>query len=181
MLSHCPVVLSCFPGLLQMWSPCCLLDVSQMWSPSCLPDVVPSCCFPVRLLFSCLWPISHMWFSQLSPRFGFPDIGSWPGSCFVVFHLFPRCGLPVVSQMWFLDVVSLSGCCLVVFDLSPTCGLSSCLLDLVSQMLAPGLVVVLLSSTSFPDAVSQLSPRCGFWGVVSHSCCGLVVFHLSPR
>ena len=74
----------------------------------------------------------------------------------------PRCGLPVVSQMWFLAVVSLSGCCLVVFDLSPTCGLSSCLLDLVSQMLAPGLVVASLSSTSFPDAVSQLSPRCGF-------------------
>ena len=110
MLSHSLVVLSCFPGLLQMWSPCCLLDVSQMWSPSCLPDVVPRCCFPVRLLFSCLWPISHMW--------------------------------------------SLS-----------------CLLDLVSQILAPGLVVVSLSSTSFPDAVSQLSPRCGFWGVVSHSCC----------
>ena len=37
----------------------------------------------------------------------------------------------------------------------------SCLLDLVSQMLAPGLVVVSLSSTSFPDAVSQLSsPSC---------------------
>ena len=68
----------------------------------------------------------------------------------------PRCGLPVVSQMWFLAVVSLSGCCLVVFDLSPTCGFSSCLLDLVSQMLAPGLVVVSLSSTS-----SQMrSPRC---------------------
>ena len=130
MLSHSLVVLSCFPGLLQMWSLCCLLDVSQMWSPSCL-------------------------------------------------H--------VVSQMWFQAVVSLSGCCFVVFDLSPTCGLSSCLLDslsgccfvsclclqdvvpishmwslsclldLVSQILAPGLVVVSLSSTSFPDAVSQLS------------------------
>ena len=79
--------------------------------------------------------------------------------------------------MWFQAVVSLSGCYLVVFDLSPTCGLSSCLLDLVSQILAPGLVVVSLSSTSFPDAVSQLSPRgprCGFWAVVSHSCCCLV-------
>ena len=82
-----------------VWSPCCLLDVSQMWSPSCscLADVVPRCCFPVQLLFSCLWPISHMWSVSLSPRFGFPDIGSWSGSCFVVFHLFPRCGLPVVS------------------------------------------------------------------------------------
>ena len=115
-------------------------DVVSLLAPTCLPDVV----------------------SQLSPRFGFPDVGSWSGSCFAVFHLFPRCGLAVVSQMWFLDVVSLSGCCLVVFDLIPTCGLSGCLLDLVSQMLAPGLVVVSLSSTSFPDPVSQLSPRCGF-------------------
>ena len=62
--------------------------------------------------------------SQLSPRFGFPDIGPWSGSRFVVFHLFPRCGLPVVSQTWFLAVVSLSGCCLIVFDLSPIYGLS---------------------------------------------------------
>ena len=30
-----------FSVFLQMWSPCCLLDVSQMWFPSCLTDVVP--------------------------------------------------------------------------------------------------------------------------------------------
>ena len=94
-------------------------------------------------------------------------------TCCLVFHLSPRCGFP--------DAVSQSGCCLVVFDLSPRCGLSVPPLDLVSQMLAPALVVVSLSSTSFPDAVSQLSPRYGFRGVVSHSCCCLVVFHPSPR
>ena len=46
------VVSQLFPMLLHMLSS--LPPVSQMWSPSCLPDVVPSFCFPVRLLFSCL-------------------------------------------------------------------------------------------------------------------------------
>ena len=72
-----------------------------MWSPSCLPDVVPSCCFPVRLLFSCLWPISHIW--SLSCLL-----------CCLPFLLFFSCLLPlslidVASQLsrifGFLDAV----------------------------------------------------------------------------
>ena len=113
-----------------------------MRSPSCLPDLVPRCCFPVPLLFCCLWPIFHMWSFKLSPRFGFPDIGSWSGSCFVVFHLFPRCGLPVVSWMWFLR------CChpfLLLFSCLPP--LSQ--IDVASQ---------LSRICGFPDAVFQLPP-----------------------
>ena len=173
------------PVVAKMWSPSCLPHVvSQVLSPSCFQRFY-TCCLVFHLSPRCGLPVvSQMWFPrccltvrwfwvvfQVFCRCGLP----------VVSYMSPRCGLPVVSQMWFLDVVSLSGCCLVVFDPSPTCGLSSCLLDLVSQMLAPGLIVASLSSTSFPDAVSQLSPRCGFWGVVFHSCCCLVVFHLSPR
>ena len=72
--------------------------------------------------------------SHLSPRCGFPDVASRSGCC-----LFDICLLPL-SQMW-----------------SPTC-----LLDVVSQMLPPGLVVVQLSV--WPP---QLSPRYGFFDVFS--------------
>ena len=135
--------------------------VAKMLPPSFFQGFY-TCCLVFHLSPRCgLRVVSQMWFPRGFELFSesFADVVSLlPPTCLMS----PRCGLPVVSQMWFLDVVSLSGCCLVVFDLSPTCGLSSCLLDLVSQILAPGLVVVSLSSTSFPDAVSQLSPRCGF-------------------
>ena len=107
--------------------------VAKMWSPSCLPHVVSQVLSP-----SCF------------QRFC---------TCCLVFHLSPRCGVPVVSQMWF------PRCCLPVF---PT------LLHLLSS-LPPVSQIDVASQLSricgFPDAVFQLPP--GFLHVLS-SCLPLV-------
>ena len=128
---------NCFRAASQMWSPSCLLDVSQvrlqdvvsqlpprflhlyvsrpvvakMWSPSCLPHVVSQVLSP-----SCF------------QRFY---------TCCLVFHLSPRCGLPVVSQMWF------PRCCLTVWWFW-----------VVSRSFAD--VVALLSPTCLPDVLTYL-------------------------
>ena len=75
-------------------------------------------------------------------------------------------------------------CCLVVSGLSPRCGL-----PVVSQMLFPSwskvsAVVVYLSSTCFPDVVSELSSDClPQFGFVSQTWLSNspLFFHLSPR
>ena len=124
--------------------------VSQL-SPRCLPGAVAKMLSPscFQGFFTCWWVV------QLSPRCGLP----------VVSHMwFPRCCLPVVFQRFYT--------CRLVFHLSPRCGLQlspRCgFLDVVSQSGGFELfsrsfadVVSLLSPTCLPDVVSQLSPRCG--------------------
>ena len=129
------------PSCFQRFYTCCLVFhlsprcgvpvVSHMWFPRCCLPVVSNASTLVVQSSTCLPDVV----SQLSPTCGFLDVVSQSRG----FELFSRsfadvvsllsstsfrCGLPVVSQIWFLAVVSLSGCCLVVFDLSPTYGLS---------------------------------------------------------
>ena len=134
-LDSLPVVLrlSCLPDLVPQYFLTvshllsnCFRAASQMWSPSCLLDVsqvrLPRCCLPVASKVSTLVGESSSCrqdvVSQLSPTCGFPGVVSQvlSPSCFqrfytccLVFHLSPRCGLPVVSQMWF------PRCCLTVW------------------------------------------------------------------
>ena len=88
---------SCLPGVLRL-SPTCLPLVTHQWSPSCGTDVV-SQLSSNRLSITCLLVLP-----QLSPRC-LPDLVSQmlSPSCLQnfytfcqVFHLSPRCGLPVV-------------------------------------------------------------------------------------
>ena len=90
-----------------------------------------------------------------------------------MFHDVSRYCLPVASNVCPLLSNSLP---LVSQMCSPRCALPG----VVSQVLSPCPVFVYLSSTCLPGVVSQLSPTYGFRNVVSHSCCCLVVFHLSP-
>ena len=158
----------------------CLFWQGTLWSSSCLPQL--------PIIYSCLrrHPMVSQWSPnclQLSP------------SCRadMISQLSSRSLPDVVSQM--LSPSGLQGfsiCCLIVFRLSPhvvsrlrqgfyTCYIvfyllssiapvsqiwsPSCLPRCGSQMLSPSPVVVLLSSTSLPDVVCQLSSRCGFLDV----------------
>ena len=99
--------------------------------------------------------------------------------CLVVFHLSPRCGLPVVSPRCLPDAVfqmlspscrqGFLSCCPLVFHLSPTCGLqlpSNCLpqVPFVSQNWSSNCLPVSFVTPLFPsclsDVVSYLSPSC---------------------
>ena len=110
-----------------------------MWSPNCLPVV------------------SQMWF----PRCCLPV-------CLVVFHLSPRCDLPIVFQFPSTILICLPE---LVFQLSPSVfHLSPRCFPGVFQMLFPTchLVVSCLSCRSglpivsqfVPDVLSQFSPSC---------------------
>ena len=136
---HCPVVF-------QIYSPKefltvshllsnCFRAASQMWFPSCLLDVsqvrLPRCC--LQGFYTCWWVV------QLSPRCGLP----------IVSHMwFPRCCLPVVSNALHMSPslaggVRLSGCLLPV---APK----------VSQLL-PSLLHLL---SGFPPVSQMWSPSC---------------------
>ena len=148
------------PGVGSQWPPrflqllsSYLTLVSQMWSLSCLLEVV----------------------SQMLPP---SCLKGFTICCLVAFHLFPRCGLPVVFHMWFLKCCLLDRCCLIVFhlvpdvvtQLSPRRLLSSCLPPL-SQMWSPSCLLDIFQVWCLFRCLPPLSQMC------SPSCL-LDVFHV---